>query len=87
MPDNGSDKQEVICTCTGTTKAKIEQLREKGIDTLDKISSATGANTVSCFAKQGTVSNLRLRVDADTDYNGYFDLDNGDVLSGCRAIY
>ena len=45
MPDNGSDKQEVICTCTGTTKAKIEQLREKGIDTLDKISSATGANT------------------------------------------
>ena len=46
MTDNNSDEQEtVICTCTGTTKEKIEQLREKGIDTLDKISSATGANT------------------------------------------
>ncbi len=47
MPTDSTDEQEeeVICTCTGTTKAKIEQLKEQGIDTLDKISSATGANT------------------------------------------
>lgn len=46
MPDSSPDEQEtVICTCTGTTQAKIEQLIAKGTDTLDKISSATGANT------------------------------------------
>ena len=46
MPDSTPDKQEkVICTCTGTTQAKIEQLIAKGADTVDKISSATGANT------------------------------------------
>lgn len=35
----------VICTCTGTSKEKIEQLINKGANTLDQISSATGANT------------------------------------------
>jgi len=47
MPDNNTpDKQEtVICTCTGTTKEKIEKLIEEGADSLDKIASATGANT------------------------------------------
>lgn len=46
MPDNTPEKQDtVICTCTGTTKEKIEALIEKGADSLDKISSATGANT------------------------------------------
>lgn len=46
MPDKSSDNQEtVICTCTGTTKEKVEQLIEQGADTVDKISSATGANT------------------------------------------
>ena len=46
MTDDSPDKQEkVICTCTGTTEVKIKQLIDKGVDTLDKISSATGANT------------------------------------------
>jgi len=38
-------EEQIICSCTGTTKAKIKQLIEKGIDDLDKISSATGATT------------------------------------------
>jgi NAD(P)H-nitrite reductase large subunit len=38
-------KEDVICDCTGTTKAKIKQLIEKGADDMDKISSATGAGT------------------------------------------
>jgi NAD(P)H-nitrite reductase large subunit len=43
---NHTKQQEtVICTCTGTSKEKIEQLIAKGADTLDKIESATGANT------------------------------------------
>ena len=42
-PDNKED--DIICTCTGTTKEKIEQLIANGSDSLDKISSATGANT------------------------------------------
>ncbi|NOR81596.1 MAG: (2Fe-2S)-binding protein [Methyloprofundus sp.] len=46
MPDSSPDEHKtVICTCTGTSKEKIEQLIAKGADTLDKISSATGANT------------------------------------------
>jgi len=39
------DLQEVICTCSGTTKEKIKQLIDKGASDLDKISSATGAGT------------------------------------------
>jgi NAD(P)H-nitrite reductase large subunit len=47
MNNNNQDNQEddIICTCTGTTKEKIEQLIANGADNLDKISSATGANT------------------------------------------
>ncbi|NOQ13608.1 MAG: (2Fe-2S)-binding protein [Methyloprofundus sp.] len=46
MPDSTPDKQEtIICTCTGTSKEKIKQLIKQGADTVDKISSATGANT------------------------------------------
>ena len=46
MTDNNPNEQEnIICTCTGTTKEKIEQLIDKGADDLDKISSATGAST------------------------------------------
>ena len=43
--DSSSPQETVICTCTGTSKEKIEQLIAKGADTLDKIESATGANT------------------------------------------
>ncbi len=39
----GSD--EVICTCTGTTRTKVIQLIKKGAKDLDKIASATGAST------------------------------------------
>lgn len=42
---NPSDQEQVICTCTGTTKTKIKKLIAKGIDDLDKIASATGAST------------------------------------------
>jgi NAD(P)H-nitrite reductase large subunit len=37
--------KEVVCHCSGTTKAKIYQLIDKGKDNLDKIASATGACT------------------------------------------
>lgn len=42
MADN-QQQQEVICDCSGTTKEKIKQLIDNGYDTVDKISSATGA--------------------------------------------
>ena len=47
MNTTSPDKQEkdIICTCTGTTKEKVKQLIDNGADSLDKISSATGANT------------------------------------------
>ena len=37
------DDDDVICDCSGTTKAKIRQLIDDGADSLDKISRATGA--------------------------------------------
>lgn len=37
------DDDDVICDCSGTTKAKIQQLIDDGADSLDKISRATGA--------------------------------------------
>ena len=46
MSTNDPNKEEdIICDCTGTTKAKIKQLIENGANDLDKISSATGAGT------------------------------------------
>lgn len=43
--NNNNQEDDIICTCTGTTKEKIEQLIANGADNIDKISSATGANT------------------------------------------
>ncbi len=46
MSTNDPNKEdEIICDCTGTTKAKIKQLIANGADDIDKISSATGAGT------------------------------------------
>lgn len=36
---------EIICDCSGTTKAKINQLIDDGKDSFEKIASATGAGT------------------------------------------
>jgi len=41
-PDPKTSK-EIICDCSGTSKEKVKQLIHQGMDTLDKISSATGA--------------------------------------------
>lgn len=37
--------EEIICDCSGTTKAKIHQLINAGKDSFEKIASATGAGT------------------------------------------
>jgi len=57
--DNNQDdnQQEIICSCSGTTKEKIHQLFDKGIDDLDKISSATGAVT-GCGSCDATIMNI-----------------------------
>ncbi len=40
-----TEQEHIICGCSGTKQRKIEQLFTQGIDTLDKISAYTGANT------------------------------------------
>lgn len=46
MTDMSPDKQkDIICFCSGTTKAKIEELIDKGADDMEKLESATGVNT------------------------------------------
>lgn len=37
--------EEIICDCSGTTRAKIYQLIADGKDSFEKIASATGAGT------------------------------------------
>jgi NAD(P)H-nitrite reductase large subunit len=37
--------EEIICDCSGTTKAKIHQLINDGRDSFEKIAAATGAGT------------------------------------------
>jgi len=41
--DSRSDLDEVICDCSGTTRAKIYSLIEQGIVDADTISRKTGA--------------------------------------------
>jgi bacterioferritin-associated ferredoxin len=42
---NSTQQDMIICDCTGTTDTKIQQLIDNGADSLDEISSATGACT------------------------------------------
>jgi len=43
MTPTPNQKPLVICRCSGTTDAHIQRLLERGIDTLEAISQATGA--------------------------------------------
>ncbi len=45
MTKEHSDDNQIICDCTGTTRAKILQLIARGDDSLERIESITGANT------------------------------------------
>ncbi len=45
MTNPSSNQEKIICSCSGTTEAKVNQLIAKGFDDLDKIASATGAST------------------------------------------
>ena len=40
-----TEADEIICDCTGTTRAKIQQLINDGADCIDHIADATGACT------------------------------------------
>lgn len=57
MDNTPDDQDEVICTCSGTTKAKILQLIARGVDDLDKIASATGAVT-GCGSCDATIQEI-----------------------------
>lgn len=56
------NQPEIICSCSGTSKEKIDQLINRGIDTLDKISSATGATT-GCGSCDATIVNILAQQD------------------------
>jgi bacterioferritin-associated ferredoxin len=45
MNNNHPIKQDVICFCTGTTKAQIKDLIAKGMNTFEQIADQTGAGT------------------------------------------
>ena len=40
-----NQQKEVICFCTGATKAQIKEQMDNGMDTFDKIANQTGAGT------------------------------------------
>jgi NAD(P)H-nitrite reductase large subunit len=45
MNNKQPNKQEIICFCTGTTKAQIEALISNGMNTIAEIAHQTGATT------------------------------------------
>ena len=49
--------------------------------TVQQSFSSTGVLTFSVYAKAGSVNGIRLRIDAATDANGYYNLLNGTVFS------
>jgi NAD(P)H-nitrite reductase large subunit len=38
-------QEEIICQCSGTKRAKVEQLIARGVNTIEKIAIMTGATT------------------------------------------
>jgi NAD(P)H-nitrite reductase large subunit len=58
MTDTQADKKkDVVCYCSGTTKASVMMLIENGIDDLDRISRETGACS-GCGACDATILEL-----------------------------
>ena len=56
-------------------------------DTAQNIPSVSNGNiTFSCFAKKGSINGIRLRIDAATDANGFFDLTNGIIYSSDGGV-
>jgi NAD(P)H-nitrite reductase large subunit len=50
-------ESEVICDCSGTTRAKIESLIAQGVDTLEAISRKTGA-VAGCGACEWDIEDI-----------------------------
>ena len=57
MNDIDLNDKDFICYCSGTTKEKIKELIDKGIDDLDSISKLTGA-CAGCGSCETAVSDL-----------------------------
>jgi bacterioferritin-associated ferredoxin len=45
MTENNFNNQQMICFCTGTSKAKIAELVGQGMNTVEQIINETGATT------------------------------------------
>jgi bacterioferritin-associated ferredoxin len=43
--DHSNKQEEIICYCSGTTRAKIDALIADGVNTLEEIAYETGATT------------------------------------------
>jgi bacterioferritin-associated ferredoxin len=65
MGDHDQDEQdEIICDCSGTTRAKVNQLIDQGIDNVDRISAITGACS-GCGACDTLVEEMLNKTDVD----------------------
>ena len=67
-PDGGQNSYTLTTSASGGTVQ-------------DTISVANGDVTFSVFVKKGTTNGVRLRIDAATDSNGYFDLVSNTIYS------
>jgi bacterioferritin-associated ferredoxin len=57
---NPDKKMDVYCHCSGTTKDKIMELVENGVDNLDSLSRITGACS-GCGACEDSLLELLAR--------------------------
>ncbi len=55
--DEFTDPNEVICDCSGTTLGKIQQLIERGENSLERIGDITGAAT-GCGSCDAVIENI-----------------------------
>ena len=65
----------------GTQNASILTTTASGGTVQESLSISDGDIAFSLFVKKGSTDGVRLRIDASTDFNGYFDLTDGTIHS------
>ena len=70
-----------IISPDGLVNATTLDISAFGGGLADSFSVSNGNVTFSLFVKKGTTNGIRLRIDASTDSNGFFDLVNNTVYS------
>ena len=70
-----------ITSPSGQDNASTLTTSASGGTVQETLTISDGDLTFSLFVRKGTTNGVRLRIDAATDVNGYFNIDNGTIFS------